>query len=101
MRDPNRKVIYMLWVVIAVLIIGAGIGGFLLVHKADELSQTNTELIGDNDSLRAQLRNAQTSPSPSVEPTASPSASPSPAVSATPTPAASPGAKTPTPNPQR
>jgi cell division septum initiation protein DivIVA len=74
-----------------VLVIGGAIGGFLLAHKLDQLNQDNSDLTGSNDSLRAQLREAQATPSPTTSPSPSASVTPapstSPAVSATPTPA--------------
>jgi len=88
--ESNRKVIYMLWAVITVLIVGSAIGGYLLVRHANDVDQTNLELTNSNDSLRRQLEKAQATPSPT--PTASPLATPEP--SPTPTPAA-----TPTPKP--
>jgi len=93
MRDPNRKVVFLLWTVIAVLVIGAATGGFLLVRKMDDLTQTNSDLSDSNDSLQRQLQDAKSAtPSPSPSPSASPSptasASPSPTVK--PSPSASP-----------
>jgi len=81
----------MLWTVIVVLIIGGSIIGFMLIHKADELSSSNNELSGNNTSLREQLRQAKASPSPSVDPLPV-------ANQASPTPSATP---TPTPTPKR
>ena len=89
MRDPNRKVIYMLWTVITILIIGGGVIGYMLYHKADELTQTNEELNGNNLSLREQLRQAKASPSPSATPIPTATPTPSPTASATPSPTAS------------
>jgi hypothetical protein len=94
MRDPNRKVIYMLWTVIAVLIIGGAVVGYLLVHKADELSTTNAELNGNVGSLREQLRQAkQTGATPSPTTSASPTPSPTLKSSASPTPSPTTSAK--------
>jgi outer membrane murein-binding lipoprotein Lpp len=96
----ERKLVFLLWTVIVVLVVGGVIGGFLLAHKVDELSQDNFDLNGSNDSLRNQLKQAKASPTPSdapvVSPSESPSASPSatPAATATPTPTP---AKTPAP----
>jgi hypothetical protein len=85
MRDSNRKLIYLLWTVIAALIVGGGIVGFMLIHKADDLGTTNDALNGDVSSLREQLRQAKASVSPTVTPAATTSTP-----SATPTPTASP-----------
>lgn len=90
----------LLWGVIAILVIGGSIGGYLLAHKIDELSQENTDLTNRNAGLSLQLQAAQASATP--EPSASPSASATPAATATPkastTPAATP---TPTPTPKK
>lgn len=98
MKDSNRKLVYLLWVVITVLIIGAGIGGFILMHKADELTQTNEELTSNNTNLRNQLQEVRKSPSPSpsVSPKPSPSVSPSPSASPSVSPSTSPS---PSPSP--
>lgn len=97
-RDPNRKVIYMLWTVIVVLIIGGAIGGFMLARKTDELNENNTLLIDNNRSLRNQLTQTRSTPSPTASPTAS--VTPSPSASPVTTPTASPAStKSPTPAP--
>ncbi|MDB5178693.1 MAG: hypothetical protein JWN01_636 [Patescibacteria group bacterium] len=90
MRNSGQKLIYMLWGVITVLVVGGGIIAFMLLHKADELDQTNNQLTGSNSSLREQLRQAKASPTPRPTPTPDYSASatptPSPAATATPKP---------------
>lgn len=97
MRD-SRKLVMLLWSVIAVLVIGCGVGGYLLAHKVDQLSTDNTDLSDSNDSLRQALSSARAELSAS--PTPSPSATPKASASATPTPSASPSASaTPTPSP--
>jgi hypothetical protein len=88
--NSQRKLIYLLWTVIAVLVIGGIIGGYLLVSKANDLDTTNQELSGSNDSLRRQLEQAKATPSP----TETPAASPTPTAVVTPTPATT---KTPVP----
>jgi Tfp pilus assembly protein PilN len=87
-RDSNRKIIYLQWVVIVVLIVGAAVGGYMVIHKADDLQQSNDELGNSNSSLRQQLLEARQSPEPSDTPSPSSSVSPSP--SASPSPTASP-----------
>jgi hypothetical protein len=91
MRDSKQKLIYLLWTVIGVLVVGGIIIGFMLVNKTNELSDTNNELTGNNASLREQLRQAKASPTPS------PTATPDYSESATPTPVTSPSA---TPEPK-
>jgi len=92
MRSSNRNLIYLLWTVIAVLVVGGSIIGFMLIHKADELSGTNNDLTGDNASLREQLRQAKATPSPSPSPTPDYSASAAPTPSASPSPTPTPTA---------
>ncbi len=88
MIDSNRNVVVMLWIVVAVLVLGGGAIGYLLLNKTDQLTQTNDELNGNVSSLREQLRQAKLSPSPSVTP--SPTTSPTTTPSITPSPTASP-----------
>ena len=96
MREPSRKLVYLLWTVIAVLIIGAFIGGIMLMNRANALDQSNTLLTGDNDSLRRQLKEAKTVPAATPSPVATPTPTPVPTVSPkatiTPKAAATPGA---------
>jgi outer membrane murein-binding lipoprotein Lpp len=73
----ERKLIQLLWTVILSLLIGGGIAGYMIIHKADELQQANQELGSANDALRHQLDEAA---SPSPSPSASPAGSPSPSV---------------------
>jgi hypothetical protein len=86
-RNPYRKIVFMQWLVIAVLVIGAAVGGYLLVHKLNSLQDDNTTLSGERDDLQNQLNQAQASasPSPSATPSPSPSSSPSPTAIPTPT----------------
>jgi hypothetical protein len=93
MRDPNRKLIALLWTVIAALVVGGSIAFFMIIAKADELTRVNAELNENNEALRRQIleaREAAASPSPSPTvsatptPTPTPSAAPSPAASASP-----------------
>lgn len=88
MRDSSRKLIIMLWTVITVLVIGSAIAVYLLVRHANTIDTTNTQLTGDNDSLRRQLQQAKATPSPTPTPTpaavASPTPTPLPVATATP-----------------
>ncbi|HEX3081826.1 MAG TPA: hypothetical protein VHQ86_01090 [Candidatus Saccharimonadia bacterium] len=94
--DQNRKLVYLLWTVITVLIIGAGVGAFLLLRHTNSVDDANAQLNSDNSFLRRQLKEAQATPSPSPTPTplATPEPTPTPSVSPSPSPSASP---TPTP----
>jgi hypothetical protein len=91
MRDPNRRIIMFQWIVIAALIVGSAVGGYMLIKKTndtqDQLDQQNGDLI----SLRNQLKQA-TSPTPTPSPTLPAAtnnvASPTPTASHTPTPTA-------------
>lgn len=89
MRDPNRKLILLLWIVVAVLVVGSAIGGFMLVHKADDLTSDNSSLSDDNARLRNQLQQTQMQASASPTPSQAPDATPEP--TASPGPSASPG----------
>jgi Tfp pilus assembly protein PilN len=80
----NRKLIYLLWSVIGVLVLGVLVGGFLLIHHADEVDQTNTFLTGDNLSLKNQVKQLKATPSPTPTPTATPLATPEPSAAPTP-----------------
>ncbi|HUD10911.1 MAG TPA: hypothetical protein VMS08_00750 [Candidatus Saccharimonadia bacterium] len=68
MKDDNPKLIFLLWSVIAVLMVGVVIGGFLLVKKDDDLTTTNTNMQGDVESMQSQLKQAKaTQPTPSAD----------------------------------
>jgi outer membrane murein-binding lipoprotein Lpp len=93
MKDPNRKLILLLWAVVGVLVVGSAAGGLMMVHKADDLASTNSTLSGDVSSLRNQLSQAksqvlgaQATPTPSLTPDATPEASAAPNPSVTPMP---------------
>ncbi|HEY6736280.1 MAG TPA: hypothetical protein VI322_01035 [Candidatus Saccharimonadia bacterium] len=85
MRNPVTKVVIMQWVVIAALVVGSAVGIFLLVNKVNDLSDANSSLLGDQDSLRRQVKQYREqipSPTPTPVPTLEPTTPPS-----TPTPA--------------
>lgn len=90
----NGRIVVMLWAVIAVLVIGLGLGGYFLINHANSLEQTNTQLNGDNDSLRRQLLEAKSTPPPTpavvATPTPTPAATTAPKATATPKPTAAP-----------
>jgi hypothetical protein len=96
--NSNRKLIFLLWLVITVLIIGSAVGGYLLVRHTSDLDQANSDLSGANDSLRRQLQEAKAAPTPTPvppplatpEPTPTPKATATPKATVTPTPAAKP-----------
>lgn len=93
MRESNKKVIIMQWVVIVVLVIGAAVGAYLLINKVNLLSDENSTLSGDNASLKNQLRQLrEVTPAPTPEITPAPSTTPTPTVSpsASPAPTATP-----------
>jgi hypothetical protein len=90
----SRKLVPILWTVIAVLVIGGAVMAYLFVNKVNDLESSNSDLTNDVSDLRNQLQLAQASPSPSPTPSATPTPSPQ----ATPTPSKSPAApRTPTP----
>jgi protein phosphatase len=80
---------------VGVLVAGSAIGGFMLVHKTDDLSSANSSLSDDNAHLRTQLQTAQTQPSASPTPSQAPDATPEP--SASPSPAVAGAATSPAP----
>ena len=87
MRDSSKKVIVMQWVVILVLVIGAGVGAYLMINKVNLLNDDNQMLTGDNASLRNQLKQLkQPTPTPTPEVTPAPQTSPTPVASPTVTP---------------
>jgi hypothetical protein len=55
MQASDRNVTYMLWTVVGALVVGASIAVFMLVHHADDLTQANAVLTGDNHNLQRQL----------------------------------------------
>ena len=98
MTDSLKKLIYLLWAAIAVLVVGMTAGGIMLVNKANQLQESNDSLTTDNSSLRLQLREVteeseasgasgaddSSEPQPSATPAAT--ASPSPTPTGTPNP---------------
>jgi hypothetical protein len=90
MKDSNRKLIPLLWTVIIVLVIGASVGGYMLLQHANNVDQKNVEVGGNNDSLRRQLDQAKAqlaaTPTPTPTPTATPVPTITPKAVATPTP---------------
>jgi outer membrane murein-binding lipoprotein Lpp len=82
MRDSNRKIIVLQWIVIAVLALGAAAGAFLLLTHADNVDTTNSQLNGDVDSLHRQVDQLKAqlaaTPTPTPTPLATPAPSPTP-----------------------
>jgi hypothetical protein len=90
MKDPNGKVVVFQWVVIAVLVIGAGIGGYMLYSKNTDLQAQLDSQSGNLSSLRSQLEQAKADKTPAANESALPAASSNVSPSATPTPTATP-----------
>lgn len=89
----ESKLIGLLWTVIIVLIIGAAAATIMLVRHSNDLDVTNSQLTGDNDSLRRQLKEAKTSPTPTAVPLPTAvQSTPTPSPTATPVPTATPKA---------
>src|SRR4051812_13216331 len=86
--NSNRKLVYLLWLVIAVLIVGTAVGGYLLVRHTNDVDQANEELTNSNASPRRQLQEPRATPSPTPPPPPRPLATPEPTPSPTPTPKA-------------
>ena len=80
MLTPTRKLVYLLWSVIAALLLGFIFGGFLLLRHANNIDQANTQLNGDNASLRRQIQEVKAASTPT------PTSTPAPASVATPSP---------------
>jgi hypothetical protein len=89
MNRQEQKLTFLLWIVIAVLVLGGGVALYMLVHKADDLQSQNDVLTGDNDSLKRQIVQLK-SPTPTVTPDPGPSPTPT----DTPTPVPTPTGKT-------
>lgn len=86
MRNSAVKLVFMQWVVIAVLLIGGSVGAYLLIQKVNELTDENATLSGNDASLRNQVkqyRDQVPSPTPTPVITPQPTTPPS---SPTPTP---------------
>jgi outer membrane murein-binding lipoprotein Lpp len=58
-KDPNARLIFLLWTVIAVLVAGMLVGGILLVHKDDDLTKANLSMEGDVQSMQSQVKQAR------------------------------------------
>ena len=87
MKDPNGKVVAFQWAVIAVLVIGAGIGGYMLYSKNTDLQTQLDSQTGNLSSLRSQLEQAKANKTPVANESALPAATSnaSPSVSRSPT----------------
>ncbi len=96
MKDPNSKVVMFQWLVIAVLVVGAGIGGYMLYSKNSDLQAQLDSQSGNLSSLRNQLREAQSPSTPAANESALPAATDNVSPSATPVPTSA-SKSTPTP----
>jgi hypothetical protein len=81
MRNDSN-LIALLWTVIIVLLLGGAAGVTMLVRHANDVETTNTQLEGNNASLLRQLKEAKTTPTPTVAPLPTP-APPTPTVAPT------------------
>lgn len=72
MKSSNRTIIVVQWIVIAALIIGAGVAVYMLMGKADEYRNAVKSQESSMQSMREQVRQAQ-NPTP-VPPTPLPEA---------------------------
>jgi uncharacterized membrane protein YdfJ with MMPL/SSD domain len=86
----DRRLAKFLWIVIAVILAAAAIGGFLMYRHASDLEQSNQNLTGDNQSLRRQLDQSKTTPTPTPTPEPTPAPTESPSATPKPTPTAKP-----------
>lgn len=98
----DSKLISLLWTVIAILVVGGAIVVFMLARHASDLDAANSLLNGNNESLRRQLKEAKTTPTPTVAPLPTPNQStpvPTAKPKVTPKPTATPVAPAATPAP--
>lgn len=74
--DHSGKIIMLQWVVIAVLVVGAALAGWLMVNKLTTTLAENNRLNGNTNSLKEQLRQAKLqipkTPTPTPVPTPEP-----------------------------
>ncbi len=74
--DHSGKIIMLQWIVIAVLVIGSALAGWLMVNKLTTTLTENTRLNGNASSLKEQLRQAKLqipkTPTPTPVPTVEP-----------------------------
>lgn len=85
----------MQWLVIAVLVVGGGVGFYMLMTKTDEYKTQADEQQGNMASLREQLRQAKSptaTPGPALPESSGNGGQATPTPTPTPTPAASPTA---------
>jgi Tfp pilus assembly protein PilN len=90
MNNSDNKLVYLLWGVIAVLIIGSTAGGFFLIRHASVTDQANANLMGDNDSLKRQIQQLKATPAPTSEPAPIATPAATPVSSKTPVPSSNP-----------
>ena len=86
MHNADRKLIYLLWTVIAALVVGLVIGGFIIIRHVNNLEQVNTNVGGDNDSLKRQVQQLKAAAAATPTPTATPLATPEPSAAPAPAP---------------
>lgn len=90
MKNSDRKLIGLLWIVIAVLLVGVVAITLMLLNHANQADKNANDLKGSNESYKRQVE--QLRAERTAKPTPTYTAIPSPPSAATPTP--SPAAKT-------
>ena len=67
MSDQKRNIVRLQWIVITVLVVGGTAAFVLLINKTDQYKSERDSQAGNITSLREQVRQAKSTPKPTVE----------------------------------
>jgi flagellar basal body-associated protein FliL len=84
----SSRILFLQWVLIAVLVVGGGVAFIMLMSKTDQFRSERDANTGNIASLKEQVRQARQTPTPAAE--ALPEAVSNGPAAATPTPTATP-----------